>query len=522
MRNDLTGTRPSFLREEPVESPRHEYIGWGVIHGMYRGGLGSELDDVAKDFVKARDLDLGIFTYDVMGTKAHVMMLYNSNIISRKDAAGMLTVLEEVEERILEGSITQDGEDCHEFIEKYITQRLGDEVGGKIQTGRSRNDQVATAIKLRLRHDTTIIQMRILYLIKRLIDIADENKETIVPLYTHLQHAQVGVLSHYFMAFVDALTRDFERFQDMYKRLNTNPLGSGPAGGTNIPINRSMTTKTLAFSRMHMNSLDATSNRDYMSEFVSCAAIMMVNLSRMAEDLVLWSSSEFSFIEITDRLASPSSIMPQKKNPDILELVRGKAATALGCLTSVLAVQKGLATGYSRDLQETKDAVWITADDAQGALQVMSSTLYGLKIDKRRMVETTKAGHILALDIAEKLVEEGVPFRKAHMEVGALVAVVRSQDRELIDLTDEEIGSATTLDTKTIRNILNQCTAQKSAYERRSMGSTSAREQYRFIEKGRKDLEHMLSQMEKQKSQHATALNEMREKIKEIVPMDKR
>ncbi len=499
------------------------YIGQLIIDGMYRSSLDDDLDNVAREFVSSVRSDIKIAAFDIAGTAAHTIMLYKSKIISKSDTIKILTTLKELKQEGIDASIiSKKAEDWHEVLEGYITDTVGDDTGGKIQTGRSRNDQVVTAIKMKLRHDTTIIQTFTLQLIEVLLELATDNKETIVPLYTHLQHAQVGVLSHYFMAYVDVLFRDYERFSSLYKRLDTNPLGSGPVGGTNIPIDRDVTTNILEFSDIQENSLDATSSRDYMSEFASCVAIMMVNLSRMAEDFVIWSSSEFSFITIKDALTSPSSIMPQKKNPDVLELIRGKAASTIGYLTSVLTIQKGLATGYGRDLQETKEAVWSASSSAQGALQAMFLILINLNIDKHRMFKSAKTGHLLALDVAEKLVEKNIPFRQAHMEVGALVSVARSQDKELIDLTHEEIASTTTLDAKIILNIFNQCTTRESAYKRRSMGSTSTKEQSRMIQDRRKELESAFLQVKLDKDHPADALYKIWNKIDDIIEQIKK
>ena len=268
--------------------------------------------------------------------------------------------------------------------------------------------------------------------------------------------------------------------------------------------------------------MDATSTRDHMSEFASCVAIMMVNLSRMAEDLIIWSSNEFSFVEISSDLASPSSIMPQKKNPDTLELIRGKAASAIGGLTSILTIQKGLASGYGRDLQETKDATWVTSKNAQGALQMMFNILINLVIHKNSMYRAAETGHLMALDVAEKLVEKNVPFRQAHMEVGALVGLARSKGKELIGLTNEEIESVTTVNPDMIIEIFNRYDTQESARKRRSMGSTSSNEQDRMIKESRDSLEQMFNELDEQRQQANAGMYEMWGKIDEMIKSSKR
>lgn len=507
----------------PVDATHHEYIRRCIVNYMYRSGLDSELNDEAQEFVSSIYSDMEIVPFDVAGTEAHVIMLYESKIITKSDAAKILTVLKEIRNGKIDVEDTnKNAEDCHEMLEGYITKKVGSKIGGKIQTGRSRNDQVATAIKMKLRHDTNMIQVYILQLIEALLEMAEDNKNTIIPLYTHLQHAQVGVLSHYFIAQADILSRDYERFSSLYDRLDSNPLGSGPVGGTNIPIDRKITTELLSFSYIQDNSLDATSTRDHMSEFASCVAIMMVNLSRMAEDLIIWSSNEFSFVEISSDLASPSSIMPQKKNPDTLELIRGKAASAIGGLTSILTIQKGLASGYGRDLQETKDATWVTSKNAQGALQMMFNILINLVIHKGSMYRAAETGHLMALDVAEKLVEKNVPFRQAHMEVGTLVGLARSNGKELIGLTNEEIESVTTVNPDMIIEIFNRYDTQASARKRRSMGSTSSNEQDRMIKESRDSLEQMFNELDEQRQQANAGMYEMWGKIDEMIKSSKR
>ena len=485
---------------------------------MYRRGLGADLDEDARDFVNSLYSDADIASFDVAGTEAHVMMLYRSGIISRSDAKKILAVLREMrQERMEETDPGKNIEDCHELLEHYISKRAGSEAGGKLQTARSRNDQVALAIRMKLRHDTNMIQELLLQVVEALLEMAEDNKKTIVPLYTHLQHAQVGVLSHYFLAHADALVRDFDRLAGLYERLNQNPLGSGPAGGTSLPIDRRATTEMLAFDSMQENSLDSTSSRDHVSEFVSCMAIMMVNLSRMAEDFVVWSSNEFSFISISDDLASPSSIMPQKKNPDTLELVRGKAASAIGYLASVLAIQKGLPTGYNRDLQEVKEFAWTASDNAQGALRVLFNVLTGMEINKGRMNESAEAGHIMALDVAERLVERNVPFRRAHSEVAALVAAARAKGKDLSELTRAEIEEGSSLEAGAIMSVLARCATEDSAYGRRSAGSTATGEQSRMIKRRKKELAGMFDAVERQRQRVEKGVYRMWEDIEALL-----
>ena len=449
---------------------------------VYRGGLNTDLDDAAQEFVSSLRADREILPFDIAATEAHVLMLYKSKVIPKTDTKKILSALRDIRNgRVDPAEMGQPFEDGHEMLEALVTQMAGKKVGGRIQTARSRNDQVAVAIRMKLRHDTNMIQMGIIQLVSALLNLARKNTKTTLPLYTHLQHAQAGVLSHYMLAQADMLLRDYERFAGMYRRLNSNPLGAGPVGGTTIGIDRNVTTRLLAFPSMVENSLDATSSRDHISEFVSCAAIMCVNMSRMAEDLILWASDEFGFVEMADTLSSPSSAMPQKKNPDVLELVRGKAASVIGDLTAVLAVQKGLASGYGRDLQETKEPAWHAAQVSMGSLQIIFEVLEGITINEGRMARAAESGNMIAMDVAEELVRHKVPFREAHLEVGRMAAAARQAGKQISELTKVEISGACSLDPDMISGILAECTVEESVNRRRSQGGTSRAEQKRMM-----------------------------------------
>lgn len=458
------------------------------------------LDDAVRKYVSSVESDSKILPFDIAGTEAHVVMLYQAKIMPEADAANILAALGRLRDGEANLTNIKNAEDGHEMLEAYISKEAGEKVGGKTHTGRSRNDQVALVTRMKLRQDTYTIQDGILQLVSVLLKLAEENVKTTMPLYTHLQHAQAGVLSHYFIAHADTLLRDYGRFRDMCSRLDASPLGAGPAGGSSLPIDRDATAKTLGFPQIVENALDATSSRDYIAEFVSCAAIMMVNLSRMAEDLVLWSSDEFAFIELADRSSSPSSAMPQKKNPDVLELTRGKAARVIGDLVAVLAIQKSLATGYGRDLQETKEPAWSSADIAMGALQVIRDVITGMKINKGRMAEAAKSGYLTALDVAEKLVAQKVPFRQAHLEVGSLVAAAHAAGKPLTGLEDAEIKKACTLNPKMVAKAISRCTIERSAQMRTSRGGTASSEQRRMIRHRKKELGRLLKESARRKA----------------------
>ncbi|MFB5607870.1 MAG: argininosuccinate lyase, partial [Candidatus Nitrosomaritimum yanchengensis] len=295
---------------------------------MYRSRLGNDLSDITLDYVSSIKDDSEIALFDILGSQAHVVMLQENKIISKNDAKKILVALESLKKETFD--LSTDAEDIHELIESLVIKKAGMASGGKMHTARSRNDQVTLDIRMKIRDDINILSNCLLDTIEALVSLAKNHQKTIMPLYTHLQQAQAGLFSHYLLAHADALFRDFERLYDVYDRVNESPLGAGPVGGTSIPIDRHSTAKMLGFSGIVENSIDATSTRDFVAEYVSMIAILMTNLSKISEDFVLWSSSEFSFIELSDEFTSPSSVMPQKKNPDILELTRGKAAEIIG------------------------------------------------------------------------------------------------------------------------------------------------------------------------------------------------
>ncbi|MGQ0638503.1 MAG: argininosuccinate lyase, partial [Nitrososphaerota archaeon] len=379
---------------------------------MYRSRLDGKLDEHTLDFLSSITDDEQITIYDIVGSQAHVMMLFENKIITKKDVAKILSALERLKKENL--SMKSESEDIHELIESLIIKKVGKHVGGKMHTGRSRNDQISLDIRMKIRDDINMLCSCLLGIIETLVSMAEKNQDAIMPLYTHLQQAQVGVFSHYLLAYVDALFRDLDRFYVTYGRVNESPLGAGPIGGTSLPIDRQSTAKMLGFKGLVENSIDATGARDFVAEYVGQVAILMTNLSRLAEDFILWSTSEFSFIELSDKFASTSSVMPQKKNPDILELTRGKTAQVIGYQMAILSNIKGLPSGYSRDLQQIKTSIWSASKIAISALLVINAMLKTLKVNKHKMKKAIDSGYSISLDIAEHLVKDGIPFSVAH------------------------------------------------------------------------------------------------------------
>ena len=449
---------------------------------MYRSRLGKDLDDITLSYVSSIKDDSDIAFYDIIGSEAHVIMLYENKLLSKIETKKILTALEELKG----GNISQpdfEPEDIHELIESLVIKKTGIENGGKMHTARSRNDQVALDIRLKIRDVINILLQCLIETISTLLKTAQENTKTIMPLYTHLQQAQVGVFSHYLLSYADSLLRDLDRFMSLYGRVNQSPLGAGPVGGTSLPIDRDSTAKLLGFSSLVENSIDATSTRDFVAEYVANSAIMMTNLSRLSEDFIIWSSAEFSFIELSDDFTSPSSVMPQKKNPDILELTRGKTSQVIGYLTSILTTTKGLPSGYGRDLQQIKSSIWSTSKTSITALIIIKSMLSDLTVNQEKMQKATEEGFLVALDLAENLVLEKIPFRAAHNIVGNLVQLAHNSKKLLSDLELSEIESLRIKDIKSTKlfELIQKTTVSSSLKQRKSKGSAGTSEQTRMI-----------------------------------------
>ena len=449
---------------------------------MYRSRLGNDLNKITLDYVSSISDDVEIALYDILGSQAHTIMLYENKIITKAEVKKILSALESIKKEKFEKK--SDAEDIHELIESLVIKRAGSASGGKMHSARSRNDQVSLDIRMKIRDDINILCSCILDAIKALVSLAQQHQKTVMPLYTHLQQAQVGVFSHYLLSYTDSLFRDIERLYVVYGRVNQSPLGAGPIGGTSLPINRQSTARMLGFHGIVENSIDATSTRDFVAEYVSVVAILMTNLSRIAEDFVIWSTSEFSFIELADEFTSPSSVMPQKKNPDILELTRGKTSEVIGHLMAILATIKGLATGYGRDLQQIKSAVWSTSKISITTLLVLKSMLLTLNVNEKQMKKAAEGGYLIALDIAEKLVQDGIPFRTTHKVVGQFVQTAFQAKKPLSKLTISEIKQSvkgTTVDPKAVAKIIQSISIFSSLKERTSEGSSGFNEQKRMI-----------------------------------------
>jgi argininosuccinate lyase len=429
----------------------------GSIHvsKLWGGRFTKQTDQLVEEYTASILFDKQLYEEDIQGSLAHVNMLGKCGIVPKDDVEkivdGLHTILQRMRRGEVEFSIAD--EDIHMNIEKQLIELVGP-VGGKLHTGRSRNDQVATDMHLYLRKRVVEFVELLGKLQEALIEQAKANLDTILPGYTHLQRAQPILLAHHLMAYVSMFQRDAERLQDSYKRINVLPLGAGALAGTTFPIDRHFVAKQLGFDRVYENSLDAVSDRDFIVEFLADASLVMTHLSRLCEELVLWSSTEFRFIELDDAFCTGSSIMPQKKNPDVAELVRGKTGRVYGNLFGLLTVLKSLPLAYNKDMQEDKEGMFDTVATLRGALLLMAPMIATMQVNKDRMREAVRQDFSNATDIADYLVNKGLPFRQAHEVIGKLVLHCIQQGIYLLDLSIEEYKKFSSLFESDIYEVL--------------------------------------------------------------------
>jgi len=485
---------------------------------MYRSRLGTDLSNITLDYVSSINDDSEIALYDIIGSQAHTIMLLQNNIITKKDAKKILFSLENMKNEKFDSS--SGAEDIHELIESLVIKKAGMASGGKMHTARSRNDQVVLDIRMKIRDDINIICNCLLDTIESLVSVSKNHQKTIMPFYTHLQQAQAGLFSHYLLAQADILSRDFQRLFETFERINQSPLGAGPIGGTSIAIDRHSTAKMLGFDGVVENSIDATSSRDFIAEYVAMISILMTNLSRISEDFIIWSTSEFSFIELSDEFTSPSSVMPQKKNPDILELTRGKTAEIIGNLTAILTTIKGLASGYGRDLQQIKSSIWSTSKISISALLIIKSIVLTMNVNEKQMKKVTESSNLIALDIAEKLVQEGIPFRVTHKIAGVLVQLAHNSKKPISKLTTSEIKKSvegTKIDPKIVSKIISTTSVVSSLRDRKSFGSSGYDEQKRMISDRIQKINTWRSDMSERDNKIKSSMDELQKLVNEII-----
>lgn len=413
---------------------------------LWGGRFSKATDTLVDDFNSSIRFDARMYAEDIEGSQAHAEMLGRQGIIPQEDAALIVRTLEEIKADIEAGRVEFqiDAEDIHMNVETILISRIGD-VGKRLHTGRSRNDQVALDIRMYLRREIDEISADLKELRKTILAIAEKNLTVIMPGYTHLQKAQPITLAHHVMAYYEMLKRDGQRLADCRSRLNVMPLGSGALAGTTYPLDREFVAEKLGFDGITQNSLDGVSDRDFVCELAFDLSMIMTHLSRFSEEIILWSSHEFGFIELDDAYSTGSSIMPQKKNPDVAELARGKTGRVYGSLMGLLTMMKGLPLAYNKDMQEDKEQIFDAVDTVKMCLPVFSKMLATMRIRKERMLQGAKGGFTNATDVADYLVKHGLPFRDAHAVVGKMVAYCIEKDTVIDALSMEEMKKFSSL-----------------------------------------------------------------------------
>jgi len=442
-----------------------------VSKKLWGGRFTAATNDLVEQFNASIDVDQRMAQEDILGSQAHANMLASRNIITDQECESILNGLAEIADEIASGSFVflEELEDVHMNIEQRLTERIGD-AGKKLHTARSRNDQVATDVRLYLRRRSDAVIAHIIALQQALVAQAARHADTIMPGFTHLQSAQPVTFGHHLLAWVEMLERDHGRFSDARKRMNISPLGSAALAGTTFAIDRTMTAQTLGFDAPCRNSLDGVSDRDFIIELLSCASLCAVHLSRMSEEMILWMSAQFKFIDLPDGYCTGSSIMPQKKNPDMPELVRGKSGRIVGGLMAMLMTMKSLPLAYNKDMQEDKTAVFDALDQLEGCLRIFVGMVPGMVVNRDRMHQAASSGFATATDLADALVRAGVPFRESHRIVGESVAWCIKNKKELHEMDDKICQS---IDSMLTQEMVKSLSVEACVAARDHLGGTA-------------------------------------------------
>ena len=453
---------------------------------LWGGRFNQPTDEFVKIFGASVTFDKVLALYDIEGSIAHATMLCEVNVLTSTELKQILEGLDKVKDEIVNDqfSWSVELEDVHMNIESRLTEICGDS-GKKLHTGRSRNDQVATDIRLYLRDQVQLITKELERLLNALLDLAEQEKETIMPGFTHLQAAQPISFGHHLLAYFEMLKRDRERLQESFKRINTMPLGSAALAGTSYPINRERTAELLGFERISLNSIDAVSDRDFAIEFASNASLIMMHLSRFSEELILWSSAQFEFISLPDSFCTGSSIMPQKKNPDVPELVRGKTGRVTGNLISLLTIMKGQPLAYNKDNQEDKEPLFDSVETIYSCLRVFADMVPTIKTNKENMYQSALKGYTTATDLADYLVKKGLAFRDAHDVVGKAVSYGIKEGKDLSEFSINELKNFNSLIEEDIFDVIS---LEGSVNSRNHLGGTSPNQISIAIKAGRKSI----------------------------------
>ncbi len=448
-----------------------------------RGRFQKDADELAAKYTASISFDWRLYPYDVRGSIAHARMLAKQGIISPEDADAIISGLASIKEEVEQGKFQfkPEMEDIHMSIEARLIEKIG-EVGGKLHTARSRNDQVALDVRLFAKESINDTLLSLKKLQQALISLAEANKDIVMPGYTHLQRAQPVLFAHHLLAYFEMLQRDVERFSDCLKRTDVMPLGSGAVAGVAYDIDREFLAKELGFSQISQNSMDAVSDRDFILEYEAAAGICMMHLSRLAEEIILWSSSEFDFIELDEAYATSSSIMPQKKNPDVAELVRGKTGRVYGRLIALLTTMKALPLSYNKDLQEDKEGFFDCVDTLLSSLEVFTGMIKTLQVKGENMKRAAGQGYILATDLADYLVKKGEAFRSAHSIVAKLVSYALEKGKSLNELSLTEYKRFSPL----FENDVLSITVESSLAARNNIGGTAPEQVAEALKRAKK------------------------------------
>ncbi len=452
---------------------------------VWGGRFTKKLDPLADRFNASIHFDKRLYPYDIKGSIAHCKALEKAGVLTHKEADKIIAGLLEIKKELDEGKISFEGyEDIHSLVEAVLVQKIGD-VGRKLHTARSRNDQVALDMRLFVKDAIKDLISKLIHLQKELISVAEENIDIIIAGYTHLQRAQPVLLSHHLLAYYEMFKRDKERFKETFRRTDVMPLGSAALAGTSFNIDRQILAKELGFSQISKNSIDAVSDRDFVIDFLCACSICMLHLSRLSEELIIWSSQEFSFIEISDEYATGSSIMPQKKNPDIAELIRAKTGRIYGSLMCMLTVMKALPLTYNKDMQEDKEALFDAYDTLKDCLTLMARLIKNISFNREKISLSLKGGYITATDLAEYLVRKGIPFRIAHETVGKLILYCIEKKKELMELSLDELKR---FSEQIDEDVYEWLDPKKSVEKKETYGSTKPEYVKMMIEDAKKEL----------------------------------
>ncbi|MCJ7648025.1 MAG: argininosuccinate lyase [Candidatus Lokiarchaeota archaeon] len=448
---------------------------------LFRIRLDAPLDKKALKFISSLKEDLWIAEEDIIGTEVHDIMLFDQNLLNKSEIKQILTSLEDIREKILANQIElkENFEDIHPFIEQRVIDEIGIEIGGKTHTGRSRNDQISVDLRLKIRKELNNITKELFTLFDVLLNVSKKNIDTYMPLYTHLQKGQLGVFSHYINNYLAQILRSLERLEEIYKRVNKNPLGACAIGGTSINIDRLRTAELLGFDGIIYNSIDAVSSRDYIYETLMGLSSLAIHFSRIAEDLIIWSTSEFNFVEIDDAYCSVSSVMPQKKNPDTLELIRSKSTKIMSNLFNAIMIIKSIPTGYFRDFQDLKSLLKSSFEILFSIIEMFKGIFSTLIINKEKLSKAVNESFILALDLAELLVQQyNIPFRQSHKIVALLVKnSEKPEDMLNKEKIEKYIFDVRNKETKVSKNLIQTLENLDLCLEKRiSQGSPAEKE----------------------------------------------